>query len=59
VSQLFPGKDVVIAAACVATGDPIRVVMRDSNVVQLDPESAVAHANVPMDRWGQPSWAFT
>ena len=59
MSQLFPGKEVVIAASCVATGNPIRVVMRDSRVLELDPESAVAHANVTLGKWGQPSWAFT
>lgn len=59
MSQLFPGKEVVIAAPCVATGDPVRIVMRDSDVLEVDPSSAVAHANVTMDKWGQPSWAFT
>lgn len=59
MSQLFPGKEVVIEAPCVASGEPVRVRMRDSEVVGLAPESAVAHANVTMDKWGQPSWAFT
>ncbi len=59
MSQLFPGKEVVIVAPCVGSGDPIRVRMRDSEVLELAPESAVAHANVTMDKWGQPSWAFT
>jgi len=59
VSQLFPGKEVAIDARCVQSGDPIRIRMRDSDVLEVSPESAVGHANVTLDKWGQPSWAFT
>ncbi len=59
MSQLFPGKEVRIDARCVASGDPIRIVMRDSEVVEVSPEATVVHANVPLESWGQPNWAFT
>ncbi len=56
MSQLFPGQEVTIDSRCVQSDDPIRVRMRDSDVLDV---SAVAHANVPLEQWGQPSWAFT
>ena len=59
MSQLFPGKEVTIDSRCVESGDHIRIRMRDSDVLEVTPETAVAHANVMMDKWGQPSWAFT
>lgn len=59
MSQLFPGKEVTIDSRCVESGDSIRVRMRDSDVVEVTPDTAVAHANVTMDKWGQPTWAFT
>jgi hypothetical protein len=59
VSQLFPGREVTIAARCVQSGELIRVRMKDSEVLAVEPEAAVAHANVTMDKWGHPSWAFT
>ena len=59
MSQFFPGKEVTIDSHCVASGDPIRVRMRDSEVLEVTPETAVVHANAPMAEWGQPSWAFT
>ena len=59
MSQLFPGKEVTIDARCLESGDPIRVRMRDSDVLEVSPETAMAHANVILEQWGQPSWAFT
>ena len=59
MSQLFPGKKITIETRCIQSGQPIRVAMRDSDVLEVNPEAAVGHANVPMDKWGDPSWAFT
>jgi hypothetical protein len=59
VSQLFSGKEVTIDSRCVQSGDSVRVRMRDSEVLEIRPETAVAHANATMDQWGKPSWAFT
>ena len=59
MSQLFSGKEVTIDSRCVRSGDPVRVRMRDSEVLEISPETAVAHANATMDQWGKPSWAFT
>jgi hypothetical protein len=59
VSQLFPGKEVRIDARCVQTGDPITVRMKDGDVLEVSPDTAVGHANLPLAEWGQPSWAYT
>ena len=59
MSQLFHGQEIQIDARCVASGDAIQVRMRDSDVLEVTPDTAVAHANVPIENWGQPNWAFT
>jgi hypothetical protein len=59
VSQLFPGREVRIDSRCVQTGDAVSVRMRDGELTELSPDTAVGHANLPMTEWGQPSWAFT
>ena len=59
VSQLFPGSEIRINARCVQTGDPVSVRMRDGEVLEVTPDSAVGHANSLMAEWGQPSWADT
>ena len=59
MSQLFRGQEIQIDARCVASGNAIRVRMRDSDVLEVTPDTAVAHANVLMENWGQPNWAFT
>ena len=59
MSQLFPGQEIQIDARCVASGDAIRLRMRDSDVLEVTPHTVVAHANELMENWGKPSWAFT
>ena len=41
---LFPGKTVRIDAPCLDCGDPVRVVMRDEAVVEVEPASMVGYS---------------
>jgi hypothetical protein len=43
VRWLFPGKTVQIDAPCLDCGDPVRVVMRDEDVLAVEPESIVGY----------------
>ena len=58
VSWLFPGAEVTIDSTCRDCGEAVRVTMRDGAVLRLDPEEAVAHANLPLARWFD-DWAAT
>ena len=51
VTHVFPGKDVTIESVCRDCGEAVRVVMRDGELVSVDPPAAVAHVNLPVARW--------
>lgn len=57
VSWLFPGQEVSIGSACLDCGEPVRVVMADGAVVDLDPPTTVVHTNVAPVRWSE-NWAY-
>ena len=59
MSQLFPGKEVVIESRCLHSGAPIRLRMRDTNLLEVSPESVVGHMNQELDQIGSPSWAYS
>ena len=40
-----------IDSLCRDCGEPVRVVMRDGDLVGVDPPDAVAHVNLPVARW--------
>ena len=42
VRWLFPGKEVRIDTVCLDCGEPIIVRMRDEEILEIDPPSAVA-----------------
>ena len=41
---LFPGKTVRIDAPCLDCGDPLHVVMRDEDVLEVEPASMVGYS---------------
>jgi hypothetical protein len=47
VTWLFPGATVRIEAPCLDCGDPMRIEMRDGELVAVDPPGLVGHLN-----WG-------
>jgi hypothetical protein len=57
VSWLFPGREVTIESPCFDCGEPIRIVMRDHQVLELSPETTVVHTNVPAAKWSE-NWAY-
>ena len=56
---LFPGKEVLVEADCLDCAEPVRVRMRDEEILEVSPAGAVAYAAVPLPRWGDVTWAFT
>ncbi len=58
VRWLFPGTEVRIDARCLDCGEPIRVRMRDEEILEASPPTIVGHMNVPVAKWGETSWGF-
>ena len=50
-SPLFPGKEVQIDALTLTTADPVRVRYRDGELLEVSPDTAVCHVNVPVKKW--------
>ena len=50
---MFPGKLVQIDARDLATAEPIRLCFRDEDILEVSPDTTVAHINFPMWRWGE------
>lgn len=48
---LFPGERVEIDALCLNSGEPIRIEMRDEEVLSADPETIHGYVNVPFAKW--------
>ena len=51
VTWVFPGREVNITTPCLDCGDPIRLRMRDGELLEVDPEGVVGHTNNPFYRW--------
>lgn len=51
VSWLFPGREVRVDSECPDCGEPIRITMRDGDLLDSSPAAMVAHINVPVARW--------
>ena len=45
---LFPGREVRLDTCCLDCGQPIVVRMRDEEILEVDPPTAVGHMNVPL-----------
>jgi hypothetical protein len=48
VCWVFPGRTVRIDAACLDCNEPLSLVMRDGQILELDPSNAVGHLNQPV-----------
>jgi len=44
---VFPGREVRIEDACLDCGDSVVVVMKDEDILEVSPETAVGHFNPP------------
>ncbi len=58
VRWLFPGKEILIDTCCLDCGQPIRVRMRDEEILEVDPPATVGHMNIPFARalTGEVAW---
>ncbi len=57
MSWLFPGQEVRLDSLCPECGEAIHVAMRDGELLSIDPDSVVAHINLPVSKWRRVSWA--
>lgn len=55
---LVPGGEVLIDAGCLDCGEHVRIRMCDEEILDVDPPTAVIHANVPLAQWGEHAWSF-
>ncbi len=58
VRWLFPGQEVQVETRCLDCGEPIRVVIRDQEILDIDPETAVGYMPSPFARSRAGSGAF-
>jgi hypothetical protein len=47
VRWLFPGSEIRIDIRCLDCGQPIRIRMRDEDILEVDPPTTVGHMNIP------------
>ncbi|MGA7272625.1 MAG: hypothetical protein WB239_16245 [Acidimicrobiia bacterium] len=58
VRWLFPGREVVLDSRCLDCGESIQVLMRDEQVTEISPGSAVGYMPSPFARSRAGSGAF-
>ena len=58
VRWLFPGKVITIETTCLDCGEGITVKVKDEEVLEVDPESAVGYMLSPFVQWREGSGAF-
>ena len=46
VRWLFPGTEIRIDTSCLDCGQPIRVRMRDEEILEVNPPTTVGHMNI-------------
>ncbi|UCH21367.1 MAG: hypothetical protein JSU83_23185 [Deltaproteobacteria bacterium] len=51
VCWLFPGKTVRVDSPCLDCGLPIRVEIRDGQILNIEPEGTVGYVAVPFRKW--------
>ncbi len=59
MSRLFPDKEIQIESRCPDCGDTVTVRCRGSELLSVEPDTAVAHANEPIRNWASQGWPFT
>ena len=55
---LFPGQEIAVETRCLDCGDPIRLRMRDEEILEIDPESMVGYMPSPFAGSRMGSGAF-
>lgn len=55
---LYPGAEITTTSRCLDCGETIRVRMRDEEILEIDPESAVGYMTSPFAQWREGSGAF-
>jgi hypothetical protein len=58
VRWLFPGKEVAVETRCLDCGGSIRIRMRDDQIIEIAPETAVGYMPSPFARSRVGSGAF-
>ena len=58
VRWLFPATEVQIDTSCLDCGQPIRIRMRDEEILEVDPPTTVAHMNLQFAKalTGEVTW---
>jgi len=51
VCWVFPGRTVRVDASCLDCNEPISLVMRDGEIVAVDPAGVIGHLNQPVGWW--------
>lgn len=51
VCWLFPGKTVRIDTCCISSGKPLRIEVRDGQVLRADPTTIYGYVSLPMSKW--------
>lgn len=58
VRWLFPGKRVEIDSGCLDCGETVRIVMKDEQLLEVEPETSVGYMPSPFARSRAGSGAF-
>lgn len=58
VRWLFPGREIAVTSSCLDCGKQVRVRMRDDELLEITPESAVGYMPSPFSRSRAGSGAF-
>ena len=48
---VFPGKTVRIDTHCISSGKPLRIEMRDGQILLAEPQTIYGYVSLPMARW--------
>ena len=58
VCWLFPGQLIQIDTVCLDCGEPIRIRLRDEELIEIEPPSTVGYMLSPFAQWREGSGAF-
>ena len=58
VRWLFPGQEIVVDSRCLDCGESVNVRLRDDELIEISPESAVGYMPSPFSRSRAGSGAF-
>ena len=58
VRWLFPGTEIRIDTSCLDCGQPIRIRMRDEEILEVNTAKIVGHMNIPVGKalTGEVTW---